>query len=197
VTVTGADDLTANDPQTANINFGPSSSGNAGYSGLTFQPVVCTQIESDSAGVIVTPTSGLGVTNGGPPIQFFVQLATIPSSNVTVSFSVSIPNLATVSGPITFTPSNWNVQQPVTITPQLVDATTTYVTSFYINFAVSSTDGNYNNLGVPPLFIFEATTTPPLNHVWKCGLLGMESLLPLLAAGWWRRRRRSSRTTAR
>jgi len=193
VTVTGVDDLIANDPQTANINFGTSVSSDPAYSGLTFSPVVCTQVDSDAAGIVVTPNSGLGVTNGGPPIQFFVQLATIPSSNVTVNFSVSISYLATVSGPITFTPGNWNVQQPVTITPLSVNSTTTYVTSFYINFAVSSADVNYNNMAVPPLFIFEPTTTPPLNHVWKCGLLGMESLLPILAAGWWRRRRRSSR----
>jgi len=191
VTVTGQGDLIASDPQTANINFGTSTSSNAGYSGLTFVPVVCTQIEGDSAGVVVTPASGLSVTNGGPPVQFFVQLSSIPASNVTVSFSVSIPNLATVSGPITFTSGNWNVQQPVTVTPLAVDASTTYVTSFFINFAVASGDTNYNGLAVPPLFVFEPTTTPPLNPVWKCGLLGLESLLPLLAAACWRRRRSS------
>jgi len=204
-TVTGVDDQIANDPQTADINIGPTTvnaGGNAAYNGLTFPPVTCTQTESDVAGVLITPSSGLSITNGGPPITFTVQLTSKPntaaSPAVTLNLAASIPYLANVTGPgglstVSFTAANWNTPQTITVTPQNVDTQTTYVSSFYVTFTpVQSPDPSYNGIGVNSAFIFEPTSTPPLKHVWShCGLLGGEGLIPmglLMIIRRWRRK---------
>jgi hypothetical protein len=201
ITVTGVDDSIATNPQTARVDLGPTASANTSFSNHTLPSVTCTQIESDIAGIIVTPSSGLSTTNGGPPISFTVQLATIPSAQVDMTTSVSIPYQATVSpATLTFDASNWSTPQTVTITPLLVDTTTTYTTSYYVDLTpVQSSDPNYGGKNPGRIFIYQATTTPPLKPVWGsgggggggCGLTGLESLLLLGLGAAWRRRRRS------
>jgi hypothetical protein len=168
---------------------------------------MCNQIESDFPGVIVTPSSGLSTANGGSPITFTVQLTTIPSAAVTIPLSVGIPQggttEATVTGPggtaqLAFTAGsggNWNVPQTVTVTPLSIDTATTYVTSYEIDLGpVSSTDVNYSGISIPPVPIFEGTSTPPLKAVWgKCGLLGLELGLPWGIFALWRRKQRRAR----
>jgi len=206
-TVTGVSDHIAADPKTFHITFGTVSSGDATYSGINYlDDVICNQTESDLPGVIVTPTSGLSTVNGGPQVSFTVQLATIPSSAVSIPLAVAIPaggtTEATVAGPggltqLNFTggpTSNWNVPQTVFITPLAIDPSTTYVTSYAILLGpVSSGDSNYGGLSIPPVPVSEGTSTPPLPKVWSshCGLLGVDLLiLPALLAFWRRRARR-------
>jgi len=213
-TVTGVSDNIAADPKAFQINFGTVSSGDPTYSGINYlPPVMCNQIESDTPGVIVTPSSGLSTVNGGTPVTFTVQLATIPSGAVTIPLSVGIPaggtTEATVVGPggvpqLNFTGGsggNWNVPQTVTVTPLSIDPTTTYVTSYEIDLGpVSSSDVNYNGASIPPIPISEGTTTPPLKAVWggsKCGLVGIETGLPLGVLVLWRRRPRRPRGRSR
>jgi hypothetical protein len=205
--ITGVDDQIAANPKMFNIQFGTVMSGDATYTGINYlPPVVCNQTESDFAGVIVTPSSGLSTTNGGPSISFTVQLTSIPSSAVVIPLSVFIPpggtTQATVMGPggipqLNFSAppgSNWNVPQTVVVTPLSIDTATTYVTNYQITFGpVSSGDGNYAGIVIPPLPISEATSIPPLGQVWgTCGLLGVEIWMPLGAVAFWRRKRRRS-----
>jgi hypothetical protein len=78
-------------------------------------------------------------------------------------------------------------------TPLLLDTTTTYVTSFSITLGpATSGDTNYNGLAIPPVPIFEGTSTPPLQKVWgnHCGLLGPE-ILALWGITLLRRRKRT------
>jgi hypothetical protein len=197
ITVTGVDDFIAANPWTATITFSTTVSSDGNFSGKTIPPVTVNQIESDFPGIIVSPTS-LSTTNGGPPVTFTVQLASKPTANVQLPLTVSIPYEATVAGPagatLTFTAANWNTAQTVTVTPQSVDTTTTYVTSYEIDFTpVASADGSYNLYPLPPVPVFQPTSTPPLQKVWggsNCGLLGAEGLL-LFALLRLRRRRRS------
>lgn len=103
--------------------------------------------------------------------------------------------LAPVAGPagttLTFSAANWNAAPTVTITSQWVDTTTTYVTIYEIGFTpVSSTDPGTAGFPIPPLPVFEATSTPPLKKVWHSGLVGMETLAPLGVLALLRRRRR-------
>jgi len=199
ITVTGVDDFIAANPWTATITFSTTVSGDAKFNGQVIPPVTINQTESDFPGIIVTPSSGLSTTNGGPPVTFTVQLASKPTANVLLPMTVSLPYEATVAGPagttLTFTAANWNSPQTVTITPLLVDTTTTYVTSYAIDFTpVSSGDGSYSGYPLPPLPIFEPTSTPPLKKVWHCGLLGVDGFLPLGLLLAWRRRRRNRRS---
>lgn len=204
-TVTGVSDNIAADPKAFTINFGTvtSSTSDPQYAGINYLPsVACNQIEGDNPGVIVNlPPGGLSTLNGGPQVTFTVQLATIPSGNVSIPLSVTLPYEATVSGPggltsVSFTggpSSNWNQPQLVTITPQSVNTQTTYVTSYEIQLTpVSSSDMNYDGIPVAPVPVFEATSVPPLPKTWgSCGLLGLEGAVFLLFAGWNRRRRRT------
>ena len=201
VTVIGVDDFIAANPWTATITFSMVSSSDLRFSGVPLTPVTVNQIESDFPGIIVTPSSGLSTTNGGSPVTFTVQLSSKPTSPVSLPMTVSIPYQATVAGPsgstLSFDASNWNIAQPVTITPQAVNTQTTYVTSYEIDFTpVASLDASYAGFPVAPLPVFEATSTPPLNKVWHCGLLGLDGLLPLGLAVLWRRRRRDLRDEA-
>jgi hypothetical protein len=198
VTVTGVDNQRANDPKTANIQFGPTGCAtNAAFRGDTFAPVICTQIESDIAGVIINPASGLAITNGGPAITFQVKLATQPDFDVTMTTSSTIGYAAVVTPPtLTFTNATWNTFQTVTVTPNTVDTTIFYLTSFYVDFTpVVSTDANYDGINPGRAYIFEATSTPPLPNVWGraggCGLTGVEGLVVLGLLRFWRRRRNS------
>jgi len=99
--------------------------------------------ENDTAGLIITPTS-LTVAEGGPAASYTVRLASQPLANVTVTIT---PELVSAASPLvgssgqlllngqptltlTFTPTNWNTAQTVTV--QAIDdnvvetLTTTY-----------------------------------------------------------------------
>ena len=67
--------------------------------------------------IIVTPTSGLVTTEFGSTAQFTVVLNMAPTSDVTIGISSDNTNEGTVSTSVlTFTSSNWNVAQTVTVT---------------------------------------------------------------------------------
>jgi hypothetical protein len=71
---------------------------------------------SDFKWVYVSPTAGLVTSEGGAQATFNVSLALPPTADVTVELTSSDATEGTVSpGIVTFTPSNWNVPQVVTI----------------------------------------------------------------------------------
>ncbi|MHC4406506.1 MAG: sialidase family protein, partial [Planctomycetota bacterium] len=68
-------------------------------------------------GITVTPTSGLTTTEAGGTATFTVRLDTAPTENVSIDLSSNKPLEGTVSpGTLTFTPTDWNVEKPVTVT---------------------------------------------------------------------------------
>lgn len=70
-----------------------------------------------SAGVTVTPTSGLITTEAGGVAQFTVRLNAAPTANVTIPVSSNNTNEGLVSPAVlTFTSANWNTLQTVTVT---------------------------------------------------------------------------------
>jgi hypothetical protein len=128
-------------------------------------------------------------------VTFTVQLATIPNGTVVLNLSVTDPNLATVA-PLQITNAAWNNPVTVTVTPLNANTQTTYIAPYDIVVdASASSDPAYAAIGQTLVPISTPVNLPPLTKVWgskKCGLLGMEILLPLLATGWWHRRRRRS-----
>lgn len=96
-------------------------------------------------GVIITETSGsTNVTEGGATDAIQVQLTGPPSQNVTVNLTNDNGQLVAIT-PITFTPSNWDTPQPVTITANN-DAIVEGPHSDFINFSTSSSDAGFNSL---------------------------------------------------
>jgi hypothetical protein len=74
-------------------------------------------LNAEAGTVIVNPTSGLTTTEAGGTAQFTVVLSTQPSSDVTIVVESSDTTEGTVNtGLLTFTSSNWNTPQTVTIT---------------------------------------------------------------------------------
>ena len=109
ITVSGEEDDDAND-ETVTVSHSVS-----GYSGVTTaDDVSVTVTDNDTAGVSVSPTS-LSVDESGTT-TYTVVLDTEPSGSVTVTPSSDDTGAATLSpSGLTFTSSNWNTAQTVTV----------------------------------------------------------------------------------
>ena len=85
-----------------------------GYGTVTASNVTVAVSDADVPGVTVTPTS-LNVTEG-QSVTYTVVLATQPTGAVTISPSRTNGSTdVTVSSALTFTTTNWNTPQPVTV----------------------------------------------------------------------------------
>jgi len=149
VTVTGADDALADGDVSYSIQLGPASSGDANYNSLPVDNVSLINIDDETAGVTVRPTSGLETSEAGGTDTFTVVLNSQPSADVTISISSSDTNEGTVSpASLTFTSSNWNSQRTVTVTGADDDVNDGDTGYSVITGACASTDGNYSGLAV-------------------------------------------------
>ena len=74
-------------------------------------------ISLNAAGITVNPTSGLVTTENGGTAQFTVVLDSQPTADVTIGISSSDTSEGTPStSSLTFTATNWDVAQAVTVT---------------------------------------------------------------------------------
>jgi len=155
ITVTGVqDDGTADGPQVYKITVGAAVSGDPNYGGSSTKPAIkpsdvsVTNLDDDSAGILVSPTTGLVTTEGGGTAIFTVALQSRPTQDVKITLQSTKPGEGTVNPvSLTFTSANYNALQTVTITgvndPQPVqDGPQVYK----ITGLSSSKDGNYNAL---------------------------------------------------
>lgn len=106
-----------------------------------------TVTDNDTAGIAVTPTTGLTTTEAGGTATFTVQLASQPTSNVVIGLSSTNAAEGTVApASLTFTPANWNTPQTVTVTgvdDAVHDGDITYKV---ILAPATSADANYDKL---------------------------------------------------
>ena len=110
VTVSAADDGDAED---GTATFANTPSG-ADYASVTGAVVTATEDDDDTAGVTVTPRS-LTVNENGTA-TYTVVLDTLPTAAVTVGVAASgDSDLSVSSAALTFTTSNWNTAQTVTV----------------------------------------------------------------------------------
>src|SRR5438045_4606631 len=87
------------------------------YSGFDASDVSLTNQDDDTAGITVSPTSGLVTSESGSSTNFTVVLNTKPSADVIVNLSSSDATEGSLSTTVlTFTSGNWNVAQTVTVT---------------------------------------------------------------------------------
>jgi len=113
VTVIGVnDDIDNEDDREVTISHTISGGG---YSGVSVAGVTVTATDDDTAGVTVTPTT-LSVDEAGGSRTYTLVLDTQPTGDVTITPASEDGTVARVSGPLTFTPSNWNQTQTVTVT---------------------------------------------------------------------------------
>ncbi|MBX7103317.1 MAG: DUF4347 domain-containing protein [Gemmataceae bacterium] len=117
VTVTGVNDFVADGNIGYTIILGAATSVDVNYSGYDASDVSGINTDNDSAGIVVTPTTGLVTTEAGGKATFTVVLTSQPTATVTIPVSVSNPGEGTVTvSSLTFTAANWNVAQTVTVT---------------------------------------------------------------------------------
>ena len=100
-----------------------------------------------SAGVSVTPTA-LTVTEDDPAgAGYTVVLDTLPMADVTVTVAGHAgTDLTPAPVSLTFTPSNWDAAQTVTVTAG--DDVDTENDTVPLTHGAESTDGNYNGVGI-------------------------------------------------
>ncbi len=119
VTVTGVDDAVSDGAQDYTVELAAAVSTDARYSGMDPDDVSVTNADDDTAGVRVS-TGAVTVTEAsgaGRAARYTVLLTSAPTGgNVTVTPASGDAGVATVSGALTFTASNWSTAQTVTVT---------------------------------------------------------------------------------
>ncbi len=122
VTVSGVDDGIEDGDQTYTISISPSESADSSYNGITFGPVMVTNLDAQ-ASIVVTPLT-MTLVEGGDNGEwgdyqdtFSVKLGSAPSGDVNIEVQSDDTNRATVNKlSLTFTTVNWNTPQIVTVT---------------------------------------------------------------------------------
>eukprot|EP01060_Flectonema_neradi_P039368 TRINITY_DN864_c0_g2_i1.p1 TRINITY_DN864_c0_g2~~TRINITY_DN864_c0_g2_i1.p1 ORF type:complete len:2974 (+),score=629.32 TRINITY_DN864_c0_g2_i1:53-8974(+) len=119
VTITGVNDLVADGNQPYNVLISSPTSNDAKYAALAATTITAINVDNDSPGVSVTPTSGLTTTEAGGSTAFSVVLNTEPAGDVTIFIASN--NLAegfvvgTAPHQLVFTQTDWSTPQIVTI----------------------------------------------------------------------------------
>lgn len=151
IEVTGVDDVSIDGSKSFTISAGLTSSNDPSYQGKSVPVATGTNSDNDSAGFTVVNLNTTATTEAGGSVSFSVVLNSAPTSNVTVTSLVANPATEGIISPssLTFTTSNWNVAQNVTVTgvDDLEgdgDATVTIVAS-----TATSSDTNYNGIAGP------------------------------------------------
>ena len=110
VTVSADEDLDA--VRDADVTLTHAATG-GGYGAVSIGSVKVSVTENDTAGVTVSPGS-VDVTEGGSA-EYTVVLTSEPTASVTVSVSGATGDVSVSGAPLTFSVSNWNEEQTVTV----------------------------------------------------------------------------------
>ena len=141
-------------------------------------------VNISTATVMVTEAAGAGRTE-----DYTVVLATLPSHGVTITVTSSDATAATVSpATLTFTTSNWNSAQTVTVMGVDDSVDQTGNRSVTISHGATSSDGNYNGntISIPSVtaavvdddgagLVIDETGTPKRTEVNEGGTTTMDT----------------------
>ncbi|MGA1599926.1 MAG: LamG-like jellyroll fold domain-containing protein, partial [bacterium] len=149
VTVTGQDDNVRDNATAYTVTLSRTSSG-AEYANLDNVSVLVVNDDNEIPGLSVSEISG-STTEAGGTAWFTVVLSSIPSSGSSVVLDVSSSDTSegTVSSPLTFTTSNWNARQTVTVTgvnDNATDGNQAYAIEVAVNTGSTTDTSGYDNL---------------------------------------------------
>ncbi|MBF0353512.1 MAG: DUF1566 domain-containing protein [SAR324 cluster bacterium] len=160
VTVTGVDDSTVDGNIAYSVKMSASSS-DTNYNGITISSVFLTNTDDETAGFTISTISG-NTTEAGVQATFTVKLNSQPYYDVSIPVSSSDTTEGTVSpASLTFTTSNWNATQTVTVTgvyDAVVDGNQSYTILLGI---VTSGDSNYAGLNPNDVSVINTGDIPP------------------------------------
>lgn len=176
ITFTGINDLVIDGNKLVNIDLGFLQSNDVSYSGISGGLIEVMNTDNDAAGITVTPTSGITVSEAGASAVFSVVLNQAPTSNVVIPVSSSDTTEGTVNfSSLTFTSSNWNTAQLVIISG-VNDFVTDGNISFQINLGpATSSDLNYNNMNIAPLDVTNIDNDTPNYTITNTNLVTSEN----------------------
>jgi hypothetical protein len=147
ITVTGVDGPMADGDITYHIVTGTVSSSDGNYNGLDPENVTVVNLDNDVAGISINPISGLVTTEVGGTAFFTIVLNTQPTDGVTINLSSSDTGEGTVSPTsVTFTDTDWNAPQTITLTGVNDDVDDGNIAYTVITAAATSTDADYNGM---------------------------------------------------
>ena len=151
VTVTGVQDAIDDGAVSFSIILDRAVSGDSAYNLIDPADVTVTNMDDDSIGVTVSPTTGLTTTEAGGTATFSVALHTQPTAEVTIALSSTDPTEGTLSiNELVFHPGSlpngmgrWSTPQTVVVTGQddaMQDGDTRYL---IVTGATTSADPLY------------------------------------------------------
>ncbi len=171
VTVNSVDDLEVDGTKTYTVEVAPASSTDANYNGFNPRNVVVINNDKSVPGYTYTrwdTTGGSTGTSAGAVTGFAtdqqnnmgstystwqIRMRSKPSANVTLNFTSDAPTISNVLTPsLVFTPSNWNVDQTVTVEGRSNGSDGANV-DFSVSFTVTTTDPTYSTLARPSFTI--------------------------------------------
>lgn len=156
ITITGQDDAATDGAQNYSIVTAAAVSADPLYSGLNDVDVSVTNADNEP-GITINPPSGLVTTEAGGTASFTVVLNTAPTADVTIGLTSSQPGTGTINvSSVTFTATNWNTPQTVTVTgigEAIDDGDTVYN---IVTAAAVSTDPLYNGFNTPDVSVSQA-----------------------------------------
>ncbi len=143
VTVTGVDDILSDGTQSVIVDLGTVTTGDGGAYTVGMDPgnVTVMNLDNEAIGVVILNPSGSTTSEAGDTMTFQVALASQPGANVTIPSISTTDNTEGVPSPtsLTFTTSNWNIPQTVTVTGQWDDGDVLDVAySIFIGSSTSS-----------------------------------------------------------
>ena len=152
VTVTGVDDhVDQSGNRRATITH-TATSGDPKYNGVNIDDVTVTLLDDDTAAITINDSGGVSVNEAagaGRTDPYTVKLATLPSSTVVVTVASGDTGAATVSpATLTFTTTNWNTAQTVTVTGVDDRVDQDGDRSITITHTATSSDPNYNTIDI-------------------------------------------------
>lgn len=117
VTLSGVDDVIIDGAQLYTVRVTPNVASDAVYAAMTPIDVTASNTDNETAGVTVTPSSGLEVSEMGDTASFVITLNSQPTASVLIPLSSTDTTEGTVAPPtVSFTPATWNTPRTVTIT---------------------------------------------------------------------------------
>jgi large repetitive protein len=117
VTVTGVNDDAKDGEQPYLVLTDKTTSTDAKYDGLDVPDVRVTNLDNDTAGIVLSPSENLITFESGLMTSLTIALSSPPTADVVVGLTSSDTSEGLVSpASVTFTPANWMAPQVVSVT---------------------------------------------------------------------------------
>lgn len=139
------DSIVEENPHSCKINHNVTSSDN-NYSGLTIQPIKVTIKDNDSPGIEITPRT-FELKEGEESKKYSIQLKSQPTSDVILQILVD-KQIHVDKESISFTSSNWNLPQSISIKAVDDSEIETNPHNSEIQFKITSSDEQYTKLKI-------------------------------------------------